>query len=186
MSRIGKLPIIIPDQVNVSLEGNTLKIKGPKGELSQKIHTHVNVEIKEKEIKVTVRQPEEKNDRSLWGLFRVLINNMIKGVTEGFEKKLEVNGVGYKAQVSGRKLVLNLGYSHPIEYEVPEGVEVKGEKNIITISGADRQRVGQAAAEIREFRKPEPYKGKGIKYIDEVIRRKAGKAAKTGGEGAAS
>ena len=185
MSRIGKLPIIIPDQVTAELEDKTLRIKGPKGEISQKIHSHVNLEIKEKEIKVMVRQPEEKNDRSLWGLFRVLISNMIKGVTEGFEKKLEINGVGYKAQVSGQKLVLNLGYSHPIEYEIPQGVEVKAEKNIITVSGIDRQKVGQAAAEIRQFRKPEPYKGKGLKYFDEVIRRKAGKAAKTGGESAA-
>lgn len=184
MSRIGKLPINIPEGVTVNLKENELKVKGPKGELSQKIHSHVKVEISGQEIKVSVRHPEEKKDRSLWGLFRALINNMVLGVKEGFEKKLEINGVGYKAQVSGKKLILNLGYSHPIEYQIPEGIEVKVEKNIININGPDRQKVGQVAAEIRGFRKPEPYKGKGIKYSDEIIRRKAGKAAKTGGEGA--
>ncbi len=184
MSRIGKLPIIISDEVTVTLDNKDLKIKGPKGELIQKMHSHINLDLKEKEINVTVHNPEEKKDRALWGLFRALINNMMVGVTKGFEKKLEINGVGYKAQVSGKKIILNLGYSHTIEYDIPEGIEVKVDKNLIIITGIERQKVGQVAAEIRNFRKPEPYKGKGIKYIDEVIRRKAGKAAKTGAEGA--
>jgi len=184
MSRIGKLPIKIEDDVKVNLNDHTLEVKGPKGTLEQKIHSHISLDIKDDEILVKVRNPKEKKDRALWGLFRVLINNMVQGVKEGFEKKLEINGVGYKAKVSGNKLTLNLGYSHPIEYSFPEDIEIKVDKNIISVAGPDRQKVGQVAAEIRSFRKPEPYKGKGIKYADEVIRRKAGKAAKGDEEGA--
>jgi large subunit ribosomal protein L6 len=129
-----------------------------------------------------VKNPEDKDDRSLWGLFRVLINNMVEGVVKGFEKKLEINGVGYKAAVTGRKLILNVGFTHPVEFVIPDQIEIKVEKNLVTIAGVDKQKVGQVAAEIRAIRKPEPYKGKGIKYLEEIIRRKAGKSAKTGPE----
>lgn len=181
MSRVGKKPIELPDKVEAKLEAQELKIKGPKGELKLKIHPWVKIEIKDKEVLVAVKNAEMKVQNSLWGTFRSLIQNMIIGVEEGYEKKLEVNGVGYRVSLSGKKLVLNLGYSHPIEFSLPEGLEAKVEKNIITVSGADKQMVGETAAQIRKLRKPEPYKGKGIKYIDEVIRRKAGKAAKAAG-----
>jgi large subunit ribosomal protein L6 len=183
MSRIGKKPIAIPSGVTVDLSHETLKVKGPKGELMLTIHPKVLVEKKETEIIVSVKNSENKAERALWGLFRSLINNMVAGVTNGFTKVLEINGVGYKAAISGRKLVLNLGYSHPIEMEVPNGLEAKVEKNIITITGADRQAVGQFAAVVRSMREPEPYKGKGIKYSDEIIRRKAGKVVKAVGAG---
>ncbi len=147
------------------------------------LHPKVKVEMKDNEITVSVGNQENKQQRALWGLFRALINNMVVGVTTGFTKILEINGVGYKAAMSGRKLVLNLGYSHPIELEVPAGLEAKVEKNVITVTGADRQVVGQFCAVIRSKREPEPYKGKGIKYQDEVIRRKAGKVVKAVGGG---
>ncbi|MDZ7798069.1 MAG: 50S ribosomal protein L6 [Patescibacteria group bacterium] len=184
MSRIGKLPIKFGDEIEINLKEHTLEVKGPKGKLEQKIHSHISLDIKDDEIVVKVRNPQEKKDRALWGLFRALIDNMVQGVKEGFEKKLEINGVGYKAKVSDHKLTLNLGYSHSIEYNFPEDIEIKVDKNIVTVAGPDRQKVGQVAAEIRRFRKPEPYKGKGIKYVDEVIRRKAGKAAKGDEDGA--
>jgi large subunit ribosomal protein L6 len=177
MSRIGRQPITIPEEVEVKVEPDKVTVKGPKGELSQDIHRWVKVEQKDSQLIVSVKNPEEKKQKSLWGLFRRLIDNMIRGVTEGFSRQLEVNGIGYKAAVAGDALTLHLGYSHPIEYKIPKGIEIKVEKNIITISGIDKQTVGQTAAEIRALRKPEPYKGKGIKYIDEVIRRKVGKAA---------
>jgi large subunit ribosomal protein L6 len=184
MSRIGKLPVKIPGEVKATLEGDVIKIKGPKGELKQEIHPRVKIDLKEGEVIVTVKDPEDKDDRSLWGLFRVLINNMVIGVTKGFEKKLEINGVGFKAASSGQKVILNVGFSHPVTFPFPAGIAVKVEKNVMTVSGIDKQMVGEIAAEIRAIKPPEPYKGKGIKYIDEVIRRKAGKAAKTAGEGA--
>jgi large subunit ribosomal protein L6 len=146
----------------------------------QEIHPKVIIERKENELTVSVKNSGEKFQNSLWGLFGRLISNMIKGVTEGFSKQLEVNGVGYKAALKGKVLNLQLGYSHPIDYDIPNDIEIKVEKNLITILGADKQKVGQVAAEIRLLRKPEPYKGKGIKYIDEVIRRKVGKAASKG------
>lgn len=180
MSRIGKVPIEIPSGVDVKIVNKDVTVKGPKGELSMKVHPNVLLEQKENTIIVTVKNPEEKNDRALWGLARRLISNMIIGVTQGFSKKLEINGVGYKAVVKGSVLELQLGYSHPIEYKIPEGIEIVVEKNVVTVSGKDKQQVGQIAAEIRQFRKPEPYKGKGIKYEDEVILRKAGKAAAKG------
>lgn len=183
MSRIGKKPVAIPSGVTVDLKGETLRIKGPKGELMLTIHPKVLVEHKGTEIIVSVKKPDEKSERALWGLFRSLINNMVTGVTTGFTKILEINGVGYKAAMSGQKIILNLGYSHPIEMEVPTGLEAKVEKNTITITGADRQVVGQFAAVVRSQREPEPYKGKGIKYQDEVIRRKAGKVVKAVGGG---
>jgi len=184
MSRIGKIPVVIPEKVKVILDGDMLKVVGPLGELTQKIHPRVKAEIKGNLVQVTVKKPEDKYDRSLWGLFRVLINNMVVGVTKGYEKKLEINGVGFKAQVTGQKLNLNVGFSHPVLFSLPTDLAVKVEKNVITVTGADKQKVGEAAAQIRAIKPPEPYKGKGIKYIDEVIRRKAGKAAKTATEGA--
>ena len=183
MSRIGKKPVVIPAGVTIDLKDGVLKVKGPKGELTQAIHPKVTVEMKDSELTVSVMHPNEKSERALWGLFRSLIQNMVVGVTTGFTKVLEINGVGYKAAVSGKKLVLNLGYSHPIEMEVPAGLEAKVEKNVITITGSDRQAVGQFSAVIRSQREPEPYKGKGIKYSDETIRRKAGKVVKAVGGG---
>jgi len=166
--------------VDVKIEDRKITVKGPKGELMQEIHPKVIIERKENELTVSVKNSGEKFQNSLWGLFGRLISNMIKGVTEGFSKQLEVNGVGYKAALKGKVLNLQLGYSHPIDYDIPNDIEIKVEKNLITILGADKQKVGQVAAEIRLLRKPEPYKGKGIKYIDEVIRRKVGKAASKG------
>ncbi|PIR13478.1 50S ribosomal protein L6 [Candidatus Falkowbacteria bacterium CG11_big_fil_rev_8_21_14_0_20_39_10] len=180
MSRLGKLPIELLDGTQAKVEGDFIIIKGPKGELKEKINDKVIIDIKDKEIIVSVKNPKDKQDKSLWGLFRSLINNMVVGVTEGFEKKLEINGVGYRAAVVGRKLTLNVGFSHPVEKEMPEGINASVEGNVITIFGIDKQLVGEVTAQIRRVRKPEPYKGKGIKYIDEVIRRKAGKSAVKG------
>lgn len=177
MSRIGKQPINIPEGVEIKIDQDKINVKGPKGELSQDVHRLVKVEQKENELIVSVKNPAEKFQKSLWGLFRRLIANMVAGVTDGFSKQLEVNGVGYKAEVKGDVLHLQLGYSHPIEYKIPEGTEIGVEKNIITVAGIDKQLIGQTAAEIRSLRKPEPYKGKGIKYVDEIIRRKVGKTA---------
>ncbi|MDP4001038.1 MAG: 50S ribosomal protein L6 [bacterium] len=183
MSRIGKKAVVIPSGVTMNIQGSTVKIKGPKGELSLEMHPKVKAEQVEQEILVSVSKPNVKAEKALWGLTRSLISNMVVGVTDGFSKILEVNGVGYKTQVSGKKLILNLGYSHPIEMEITEGLEVKVEKNLITVTGADKQAVGQFSAVVRQQRKPEPYKGKGIKYSDEVIRRKAGKVVKAVGSG---
>jgi large subunit ribosomal protein L6 len=176
MSRIGKLPIAIPQGVNVALEGTTVKVTGPKGELTYKHRKSIKVEMEGELLVISVKRAT-KNSAGYYGLTRTLIANMIKGVTEGFEKKLEYHGVGYRATIEGTDLVMHMGYSHPIRYIPREGIEIKVEKNVITVNGIDKQLVGQTAAEIREFKKPEPYKGKGIKYEDEHIRRKAGKAA---------
>ena len=183
MSRIGKKPVAIPSGVTVDITAETLSVKGPKGELNLVIHPQVTLQKTDSELTVDVKNREAKNQRALWGLFRALIHNMVVGVTNGFTKILEINGVGYKAAMSGTKLVLNLGYSHPIDMEVPKGLEVKVDKNMVTITGIDRQLVGQFAAVVRSQRPPEPYKGKGIKYQDEVIRRKAGKVVKAVGGG---
>lgn len=180
MSRIGKKIIEIPQGVEVKITPNMITVKGPKGELSQDIHSSVTITQEENTLKVTVKDPEQRQDKALWGLFASLVMNMITGVTEGFEKKLEVNGVGYKVAHSGNKITLNLGFSHPIDFDLPEGVSAQVEKNVITLTSNDKQKVGQVAADIRKLRKPEPYKGKGIKYIDEVIKRKVGKAASSG------
>ena len=177
MSRLGKLPIDIIEGTEVKIEDNLVMVKGPKGELKQELHKLIKVEIKDNQVIVSVANPDNKKERSLWGLFRSLINNMVVGVNNGFEKKLEINGVGYRANLQGNRIVLSVGYSHPVEYGLPEGINAQIEGNIITINGIDKQLVGEVAAQIRKVRKPEPYKGKGIKYIDEVIRRKAGKAA---------
>jgi len=177
MSRIGRQPIIIPADVQVTIDGKDVKVKGPKGENQLHLHSKVSVEHKDNQLAVTVKDQTIKDQRALWGLSQRLIANMVTGVTKGFSKQLEINGVGYRAEVKGNVLVLSVGYSHPVEYQMPTGTEVKVEKNLVTISGIDKEKVGQVAADIRQVRKPEPYKGKGIKYIDEVIRRKAGKAA---------
>lgn len=176
MSRIGKQSIIIPENVEVKINDGQIIVKGPKGELTQSISSQIEVVLKENELLVTPRK-KTKDTSALWGLFRTLIFNMIKGVTEGFEKKLEIQGVGYRVALQGNKLVLSLGFSHPIELEAPEGIEFQVDKNIITVSGLDKQLVGQIAAKIRDLRKPEPYKGKGIRYLGEAVRRKAGKKA---------
>ncbi len=178
MSRIGRMPIAIPAGVTVTMaENNHVTVKGPKGTLERSLP--IEMEVKVEGAEVTVSRPNDlKKMKSLHGLTRTLINNMVIGVTEGYEKTLEVNGVGYRAQKSGKKLTLNLGFSHPVEMTDPEGIESKVDGNKIIISGIDKEKVGQYAAEIRDKRRPEPYKGKGIKYADEVIRRKVGKTGK--------
>ncbi|MBI4133311.1 50S ribosomal protein L6 [Candidatus Uhrbacteria bacterium] len=181
MSRIGKKPIIIRAGVTTTVDGRTVRVKGPKGELTMTLHPHVRVEERAGELVVTVASPDVASDRALWGLSRTLIENMVHGVTEGFKKQLEVIGIGYKVALQDRALKVEVGFSHPVIFELPTGIEAQVEKNTITIVGADRQLVGDVAAQIRSIRKPEVYKGKGIKYIDEVVRRKAGKAAKTTG-----
>ena len=178
MSRIGKLPVAIPAGVEVKLEeGNVITVKGPKGTLTRKLADDMNIAIEDGQVTVT-RPNDLKRSKSLHGLTRTLINNMVIGVTQGYEKQLEINGVGYRAAKSGKKLTLSLGYSHPVEMEDPEGLESTVDGNKITVKGIDKEKVGQYAAEIRDKRRPEPYKGKGIKYADEVIRRKVGKTGK--------
>ncbi len=179
MSRIGRMPIAIPAGVTVAIaENNKVTVKGPKGTLERVLPTEMT--IKEEDGHIVVTRPNDlKKMKSLHGLTRTLVNNMIVGVTSGYEKKLEINGVGYRAQKQGNKLILSLGYSHPVEMIDPEGIEATMEgQNIIFIKGIDKEKVGQYAAEIRDKRRPEPYKGKGIKYADEVIRRKVGKTGK--------
>lgn len=175
MSRIGRWPIPIPQGTEIKLEEGMIMVKGPKGQLQRKLHPKVNVSVDEKEVTVTVKD-QSKESKSLHGLFRVLIANMLTGVTNGFEKTLEIVGVGYRAELQGRTAVFNLGYSHPVNFELPDGIEAKIEKDKVVLSGIDNELVGMTAAKIRGFREPEPYKGKGIKYSDEVIRKKAGKA----------
>ncbi|AKT90007.1 50S ribosomal protein L6 [Campylobacter ureolyticus RIGS 9880] len=177
MSRIGKQPISIPKGIDVSLNSTVLSFK--KGNITQDLDTKgfVNVELKDGSI-VFSPKGEDRQSRAFWGTYRSLAHNIVVGLTDGFSKKLEVNGVGYRAAVKGNVLELNLGFSHSINYKLPEGVAASIEKNIITISGYNKQNVGQVAAEVREFRPPEPYKGKGIKYVDERIIRKAGKTSK--------
>jgi large subunit ribosomal protein L6 len=182
MSRIGKKPVVIPAGVEAKVEGTTLTVKGPKGTLTQALHPHVTCAIETNEagakvINFKVLREDNVKDRSLWGLFRSLAENMVKGVTVGYEEKLEVVGIGFKANVAGTKLTLDIGFSHEIVYEIPKGIAITSDKNILTITGFDKQLVGETAASIRRFKKPEPYKGTGIKYVDEQIRRKAGKAA---------
>ena len=178
MSRIGRKPVVVPAGVEVIVNGNIVTVKGPKGQLEQEISKNLTVEVKEGEVVVT-RPTDNREDRSQHGLARTLINNMIVGVTQGFEKKMQLIGVGYKAEKKGNTLVMNLGYSHPVEMVDPEGIttEVPTATEII-VKGADKALVGNYAGNIRAWRKPEPYKGKGIKYVDEVIRRKEGKTGK--------
>ena len=179
MSRIGRLPIAIPAGVEVKIaENNKVAVKGPKGTLEKNLPVEMQIKSENNEIVVT-RPNDLKKMKSLHGLTRTLINNMVIGVTEGYEKVLEINGVGYRAQKQGKVITFNLGYSHPVTMEDPEGIEtVMDGQNKIIVKGIDKEKVGQYAAEIRELRRPEPYKGKGIKYADEVIRRKVGKTGK--------
>ncbi len=178
MSRIGRMPIAIPAGVTVSVaENNKVTVKGPKGTLERVLPSEMEIKVEGAEVTVT-RPNDLKRMKSLHGLTRTLINNMVVGVTAGFEKKLEVNGVGYRAAKQGKTLNLSLGYSHPVIMEDPAGIESSVEGNIIVIKGIDKEKVGQYAAEIRDKRRPEPYKGKGIKYVDETIRRKVGKTGK--------
>jgi large subunit ribosomal protein L6 len=181
MSRIGKKPIPVPSGVDVAVADGVLNVKGPKGALSLPLHSNVIVKNEDSVLTIEVANPEEKGDRALWGLFRSLVANMVTGVTTGFERRLEIAGVGYRAAVNGNKVVLNVGFSHPVELTVPEGLTVAVDKNTIIVSGFDKHTVGQFAAIIRDQKPPEPYKGKGIRYSDEIIRRKAGKAAKAVG-----
>lgn len=181
MSRIGLKPISIPDSVTAQVEDNQIVVKGAKGELNIPIPQHISVNVNQSTITVS-RDSDEKKVRALHGLVRSLINNGATGVKMGYRKQLEVTGVGYKVQASGHTLKLSLGYSHDITYTIPANVTVTVEQNVITIEGIDKQIVGQVAAEIREYKKPEPYKGKGIRYIDEYVIRKSGKAASGGKE----
>ena len=178
MSRIGRMPIAVPAGVTVEIaENNHVTVKGPKGTLERTLPSEMDIKLEGAEVVVT-RPNDLKKMKSLHGLTRTLINNMVVGVTQGYEKVLEINGVGYKAAKEGKKLVLSLGYSHPVNMMDPEGIESSVDNNKIIIKGIDKEKVGQYAAEIRDKRRPEPYKGKGIKYSDEVIRRKAGKTGK--------
>ena len=175
MSRIGKRPIPITKDVEVKLNGDMMTIKGPKGVLQRRIHSKINVEVNDENLLLSARD-NHRETRSLHGLFGALILNMVIGVTKGFEKKLEIVGVGYRAELNGRTVIFNLGYSNPVNFELPDGIDASVEKNKILLMGIDKELLGRTAAKIRSLRKPEPYKGKGVKYADEMIRRKAGKA----------
>ena len=177
MSRIGRAPIAIPAGVEVVVDGSTVTVKGAKGTLSRTMNSNITITKDGDTITVT-RPNDHKDNRSLHGLTRTLIANMIEGVSNGYKKELEINGIGYRAEVKGSTLVMKIGFSHDVIMDAPEGVSVEVNGNKVTVSGADKQKVGQFAAEIREKRPPEPYKGKGIKYVDEYIRRKEGKAGK--------
>jgi large subunit ribosomal protein L6 len=174
MSRIGKLPIKVPSGVTITVDDHNVTVVGPKGTLAQFMLPLVKITVEDNTATVT-RENDEQLARASHGLMRALLNNMIIGVTKGFERKLELNGVGFRVNGGGQALTFALGFSHPVEYKAPEGIQLTVEKNLITVSGIDKQKVGQVAAEIRALKKPEPYKGKGIKYVDEVILRKAGK-----------
>lgn len=175
MSRIGKMPVELPQGVTVTVDGDTMRVKGPKGELARKVPPEVLVKPGDKEV-IVERSTNGRRARAMHGLGRAVLQNLVTGVSKGFERVLEINGVGYRAEAKSGLLALSLGYSHPIEVMLPEGVSAKVEKNAIVISGIDREQLGQLAAVIREQRPPEPYKGKGVKYREETIRRKVGKA----------
>lgn len=179
MSRIGKKFIDLPEGVEVATQGNIVSVKGPKGELKLEVFDviHVNVDAETKKVQVTVDDIE--NNSAIWGTTRANIANMIIGVSQGWSKSLELQGVGFRMEVRGRKLVMRLGFSHEVEYNLPDGIDATVENAVLTIKGIDRQSVGQVASEIRSIKKPEPYKGKGFRYTDEIVRRKAGKAAKS-------
>lgn len=188
MSRIGRVPIIIPNGVKVTLKEDLIHVEGPLGKLDQSIHPQIKVELQDGRISVT-RQGDSPYEKALHGLQQRLINNMIKGVSTGYEKNLEIVGVGFRSKVEGKNLILQLGFSHPVKYPIPEGIKITVNENVkINIKGADKQLVGQVAAEIRDYFPPEPYKGKGIRYAGEYVRRKAGKtvAAKGAAGGAAA
>ncbi len=182
MSRVGKKPIEIPESVKVNIDGRKVIIKGPTGELSREVRPEIKVELKEGKIFVKP-EIESKKTKAFWGLTRSLLYNMVKGVTEGYEKKLEIRGLGYKAKMEEDDLVLMVGFTHPVTLKIPKDIKTSVEKNIITISGIDKELVGLIAAKTRKVRPPEPYKGKGIRYLGEMVRRKAGKKVATGGVG---
>jgi large subunit ribosomal protein L6 len=175
MSRIGKQPIPILKGVEVKINGDMVTVKGPKGVLERRIHKKIGVEVNDENVLITARD-NLRETRALHGLFGALISNMVTGVTKGFEKALEIVGVGYRAELKGRTAIFNLGYSNPINFELPDGIDANVEKNKVVLTGIDKELLGRTAAKIRSLRPPEPYKGKGVKYADEVIRRKAGKA----------
>jgi large subunit ribosomal protein L6 len=176
MSRLGKQPVTIPKGVEVTADKTTITVKGPKGTLTRRVHPAVTITVAEGSATV-VPNTEHELAGAMWGTFAAHLNNMVHGVTEGFEKKLQIEGVGYRAELKGRTLVLSMGFSHPVEMQVPEGIEALVEKNIITLKGADNEQLGQFAADVRAVKKPEPYKGKGIRYVGEYIIRKQGKKA---------
>lgn len=180
MSKIGKLPVELPESVQAKMLDHSIEITGPKGNLTLKVIKEIDIEIQEKTIRVSLKK-ETKTTKAIFGTTRALIANMVEGVTKGWNKQMEIIGTGYRAEVQGNTLVLTVGFSHPVKIEAPKGIAFKVEKNIITIEGIDKELVGQISANIRGVKPPEPYKGKGIKYLEEVIRRKAGKAAKTTG-----
>lgn len=177
MSRIGKQAINIPQGLNVTIEGSKIIFKNAKSQKELETHNRVNVALDNGMLSFGLKD-DNAQSRAFWGTYRALANNIVIGLTSGFTKQLEINGVGYKAAVKGKVLELSLGFSHPINYDIPEGIEVSLDKNIITLKGNDKQQIGQIASEIRSFRPPEPYKGKGVKYVEETILRKAGKTAK--------
>jgi large subunit ribosomal protein L6 len=182
MSRIGRLPITVPSGVDVTIDGRNVTVKGPKGTLSRSLHPDITVSREDGTLVVT-RPTEQKTHKQLHGLTRTLVSNMVVGVTDGYRKGIEITGVGYRAALSGRKLTLNLGYSHPIEIEPPEGISFEVETPTrLAVVGIDKELVGEIAAKVRATRKPEPYKGKGVRYAGEYVRRKAGKAGKIGGK----
>ncbi|MFH1111551.1 MAG: 50S ribosomal protein L6 [Patescibacteria group bacterium] len=178
MSRLGKIPINIPKGVAVKIEPGLVVVKGPKGELNQAVPHEAIMEVVGDQLIVKVKNSEISRQKAYWGLTRQLLANAVAGVTVGFTKQLEIQGVGYRAQIDGKNLILNVGFSHPVNFSVPEGISIKVEKNLITVTGISKQLVGEITANIRAIKPPEPYKGKGIKYSDEVVRRKAGKLAK--------
>ena len=180
MSRVGKKPIVLPKGVKVSISDTALEVQGPKGKLNTPVPPGITFSMKGEEL-VCQREGDARQQRAFHGLARALANNAVKGVSEGFSRDLDIVGVGYRAQVEGKKVVLTLGFSHPVEYPIPEGIQVKVDKQTrVTVSGIDRQKVGQVAAEIRKLRRPDPYKQKGIRYVGEVLKKKAGKAGATG------
>ncbi len=174
MSRVGRKVVVVPKGVNVNVSGRNIAIKGPKGELKRELPSGVSVKVDGGSLQVN-REDDSRENRAKHGLTRALVANMVTGVTTGFERQLEINGVGYRAEVAGQKLTLALGYSHPVVYEMPKGIGAKIDKNLVILSGSDRELLGEVAAKIRSFRPPEPYKGKGVKYVEETIRRKVGK-----------
>ena len=177
MSRMGKLPIEYSSNTQINIDNEWIKVSGPKGELHQKLHPLVKLELEDQQVHVKVKDSSEKRQRALWGLYRSLVNNMVRGVEEGFQRQLEINGVGYKAIMEGDDIIsLNVGFSHPVKFDLPEGISASVEGNIITISGIDRQLVGKVASQIKNVKKAEPYKGKGLKYAGEEIKRKEGKS----------
>ena len=174
MSRVGKQPIGIPDKAKVSYKNRVITVEGEKGKLTRTVHPAIDLDIKDNVISVTMEK-ENRNNRALQGLTRSLVNNMVIGVSKGFERKLEINGIGYRAEAKGKSVVFNIGYSQPVNFELPKGVSAAIDKSIITLTGIDKELLGRTAASIRKLRPPEPYKGKGIKYVEERIQRKAGK-----------